>query len=216
MSKPTLSSTLEIASRLIGDAAYLADGNRYESAFNLAVLALEQVGRALLISEQNFDPAAKDKHKQGLNRGVLYLSQSGAYTKDLPQLIADVVRQMQFSKSKKRMVDAFIAAVESSQPLESYENEFFQIVSMIGETADLFSIAMSRKRYVLHQQRLSYLYGDPLPVDVPNLYRDECDGLITDVKAAIENLRDDIKHGWLTRSHATDDAVLPEEKNEND
>jgi AbiV family abortive infection protein len=47
-SNPDISRTTGNARRILGDARLLSDNQRYASAFALAVLGLEEIGKALL------------------------------------------------------------------------------------------------------------------------------------------------------------------------
>jgi len=52
---------IENAARLLSDAQFLADSSRYASAFALAVLGVEEIGKAILKAWSAIEPLPKTK-----------------------------------------------------------------------------------------------------------------------------------------------------------
>lgn len=201
---------LSNAKRLIRDAEYLVEGLRYLTAVNLIVLALEQIGHVLLVIQKRFDPK-KDRHQQNLEAGVRYLFYATMHEKPFSKMFAEQLAASPMSNADREKVKPFLNGIGSDEESDEFIQSYLHALQLASNQKNWLDLSIWGRRDILHKQRLSYLYGDPLPEGVPDLTPIEFHELINDVKAALSSLEEDINARRINMAHAADDAELPGE-----
>jgi hypothetical protein len=197
------------ARRLYNDAELLRSHGRLHSAYALAILSLEEVGRAVLIAEDRYEPRAQNLHIEKLTRAESWMLQVRSYFDPFDKIIADLLPHAELTLNERSTVARFLEKRKLKQRDGEYEGLFGKVIVILDRRRDWLEKAMKARVKSTHQDRLEYFYGgnEPKVAEFSDIH---LEAILGDLWAGLEELDSDLalrRYGMpSTFPHAVDDT----------